>query len=290
MERIADAIRMGLTKVEVGLDSDVCSDGGPYAVVSGNGSVEAGLWSEGLSVQRVTTFDEAKATLARERSRVLKCLLRESHKIFRGVEAGNLERGDCQTAFAQLVTPGKGDGRVRPLGGFSICCDPAEGQGMRLRRSALEESWDDLFPTPRGARSQVSEEQIEAYQKTRYVVSTEPPFTLRVGKASAELRSLYTRERTDCAAFITAWNWGGKRIGRSMNDRRQQSLISDVQERGFRYLPGKGLSTSKQWKSEQSLLVLGMGKSDASAMGREYMQNAIVWCGSDAVPELVILR
>jgi hypothetical protein len=36
--------------------------------------------------------------------------------------------------------------------------------------------------------------------------------------------------------------------------------------------------------------VLGMALDAAQEVGRRYGQNAIVWAGADAVPELVLLR
>lgn len=291
VEKIAGAIRRGLAKVEVALDPATWPVGKSGAIVSGNGSIEAGLWGEGLTVQLVTTFEEARDVLALERTRVLKCLLRESHKIFRGIEAGHLERGDFEIAFAQLVMPGRRGSPVKSLAGFSIYCDPADGSSMRLRRSALEESWKDLFEVPDDEpRSLVSNEQIEAYRQTKYVVFADPPFTLRVGKASRELGFVYASERTNCAALITAWNWGGKRIGRRMNDLRQRQLASDVRERGFWSLLGEGLSTSDHWENEQSLLILGVSETEARALGTKYGQNAIVWAGPDTIPNLIILR
>ncbi|UUZ55406.1 DUF3293 domain-containing protein [Massilia sp. H-1] len=46
----------------------------------------------------------------------------------------------------------------------------------------------------------------------------------------------------------------------------------------------------REWPSEPSFLVRGLSLEDASALGRQLRQNAIVWCGADLVPQLILLR
>ncbi len=41
---------------------------------------------------------------------------------------------------------------------------------------------------------------------------------------------------------------------------------------------------------EASFLILDIDKNTASDIGKQFEQNAIVWCTSDAVPELILLR
>jgi hypothetical protein len=59
---------------------------------------------------------------------------------------------------------------------------------------------------------------------------------------------------------------------------------------GITYFPGEGQGEDPSWLAEASFLVLGLGREEASDLGRKYGQNAIVWVGSDGVPELVLLR
>ena len=44
-----------------------------------------------------------------------------------------------------------------------------------------------------------------------------------------------------------------------------------------------------EWESEDSFLVLGISLEGAQELGAAYGQNAIVWCGEDAIPKLVLL-
>jgi len=41
---------------------------------------------------------------------------------------------------------------------------------------------------------------------------------------------------------------------------------------------------------ERSVFAYGMDKASACALGRQFRQDAIVWVGPDAVPQLVLLR
>ena len=56
------------------------------------------------------------------------------------------------------------------------------------------------------------------------------------------------------------------------------------------FIDGIGCDPSGCWPGEASCLVLGLSIDIARALGTEFEQNAIVWCGADAVPELVLLR
>ena len=75
-----------------------------------------------------------------------------------------------------------------------------------------------------------------------------------------------------------------------MNDARQTVLARELQERDLTYIRGVGQHPTNGWTGEQSFLVLGLSRDDARMLGARHEQNAIVWCGPDAVPELVLLR
>ena len=46
----------------------------------------------------------------------------------------------------------------------------------------------------------------------------------------------------------------------------------------------------QEWPPEPSYLVLGSALDAAKAIGTELRQNAIVWCGPDCLPQLILLR
>ena len=59
---------------------------------------------------------------------------------------------------------------------------------------------------------------------------------------------------------------------------------------GVTFLAGLGEDPSGVWPGEPSVLVLGMSRSEAERIGREFGQLAIVWSAESAIPELVALR
>jgi hypothetical protein len=54
------------------------------------------------------------------------------------------------------------------------------------------------------------------------------------------------------------------------------------------YLPAFGGNSEGTWK-EESFLIIGIDKQDASQLGRQYEQNAIIWIVKEQVPELIWL-
>jgi hypothetical protein len=131
---------------------------------------------------------------------------------------------------------------------------------------------------------------IEAYSATEYKVNLDPPFALSVGIASPGLKDLYSARRADSAAFITAYNPFSHQLSEQENALRQESLKAELIKRGLHFIPGVGEHPSGDWPGEPSFLVLGIALEAAKSLGRQFEQNAIVWCDSDAVPNLVLLR
>lgn len=130
---------------------------------------------------------------------------------------------------------------------------------------------------------------LTAYLKTDYCVYGEPPFVLRIGVASKELSALYRQSNTDSAAFITACNPCSRPLAATENTARQADLAAELSQRGLYFLEGEGRHPTDDWV-EPSYLVLGLSLDEAKALGNQFEQNAVVWCGADAVPELVLLR
>jgi len=60
--------------------------------------------------------------------------------------------------------------------------------------------------------------------------------------------------------------------------------------RSLPFIERVGQHPSNRWAPEPSFLVLGLSLEAAKALGSRHEQNAIVWCGIDATPQLVLLR
>jgi len=130
---------------------------------------------------------------------------------------------------------------------------------------------------------------IQAYRETHFVVENEAPFVLLVGQQNEALAALHKMAGVESSAFVTAWNPYSKRCSDEDNVKRQEALAHDLHQLGLRFVNGVGRHPSSDW-AEPSFLVLGVSLEVAKELGERYEQNAIVWCGADAVPRLILLR
>ena len=147
--------------------------------------------------------------------------------------------------------------------------------------------------TPRGVparKSRVCADLVQAYRNTTYGVDAAAPFAVFVGQASGPLLSLMAQNECHSAAYITACNPMGRRLADGDNARRQVALAAYLRHNGYRFLHGKGQGADRRWQAEPSFLVFGIPLQMAKALGCRWRQNAILWCGADAVPQLVWMR
>ena len=131
---------------------------------------------------------------------------------------------------------------------------------------------------------------VRAYTETAYHVHGEPGFTLHLGEASPELLAAHERQGVDCSAYLTAWNPFSRPTDDAANAARQAELLDALSRLGLVCIPGLGGHPSNAWPGEDSVLALGLGFDAAKALGQRFEQNAIVWSGADAVPQLILLR
>ena len=55
-------------------------------------------------------------------------------------------------------------------------------------------------------------------------------------------------------------------------------------------IEGAGADPTGAWPPENSYFALGADLDAARAIGLRYRQDAVVWAGLDAVPQLILLR
>jgi hypothetical protein len=132
------------------------------------------------------------------------------------------------------------------------------------------------------SNSIIHPDTIRAYEETHYCILGENPFTLMIGVAERLLADLHRAHRVECSAYVTAVA--------AKNADRQATLEDEIRRTGFDYVRGVGRHPSGTWPGEPSILILGMPMEDAKVLGVRHEQNAIVWCGSNAVPQLILLR
>lgn len=131
---------------------------------------------------------------------------------------------------------------------------------------------------------------IQAYLETHYRVHGVPPFVMQIGQVSRDLLSLYARHSVECAAFLTGCNPLSREVSEPENRERQKSLAAELTRRSLTFVEGMGQHPSNHWPGEESFLVLGLDLEAAKTLGERFEQNAIVWCGADGVPQLIVLR
>ena len=138
--------------------------------------------------------------------------------------------------------------------------------------------------------SEIPRKIIEAYLETEYHVLGDPSFMLSIGVTSEPLGKLYKQTRTNCAVFITAWNPQSRDVDVATNKAKQAELAKELSQRSLACFDGIGRHPTGGWPEEPGFFVPGLSLEAAKKLGIKYGQNAVVWCGSDAVPELVTLR
>jgi hypothetical protein len=137
--------------------------------------------------------------------------------------------------------------------------------------------------------SDIPRETIQAYLETHYRIHGETPTTLMVGEANPTLAALHEAARVEHSAFITACNPFSQTYDDAPNATRQDALARELRQRGLTIIDGIGHHPSSEW-SEASFLVLGLSLEAAKTLGAQHGQNAIIWSGAEAVPQLILLR
>jgi hypothetical protein len=138
--------------------------------------------------------------------------------------------------------------------------------------------------------SAIDPDTLRAYEETHYRVLGGAPATLRIGVPNAALAELHRAFSVDCSAFVTAANPFSTLIDAEANALRQTAFEDELHREGLRFIEGMGEHPSGQWPGEPSFLILGLPLDAAKQLGARHGQNAIVWCGADAVPQLILLR
>lgn len=144
----------------------------------------------------------------------------------------------------------------------------------------------------------ITAELEAAYRSTHYVVDAGAgpgegalfdPIVLEIDVPSPALLALHRRRGVECSCFITACNPFSRSLDAHSNQLRQGDLAAELRHRSLSHLSGEGRHPSNGWPAEPSFLVLGLALEAAKSLGRRHEQNAVVWSGPDAVPQLVML-
>lgn len=141
------------------------------------------------------------------------------------------------------------------------------------------------------ARTEIPVDKIEAYLDTHYRVGVRPDaFVLRVGQHSPTLASRYAAIGSDCALFITAFNPLGQKQDDAANEAAHARLGEQLRAASDHVIEGEGADPAENWPPEKSYLAFGIDADTARELGRHFQQDAVVWIGNDAIPQLLLLR
>lgn len=136
----------------------------------------------------------------------------------------------------------------------------------------------------------ISDTLIAAYQTTHYQVFVPgATITLRIDAYSELLERLHAQYGVASSAFLTAYNPESKVTRKDANEAAQSALISNLNAVGLPLIAGAGIDPTGLWHAEPSVLVMGISRGNAITLARRYRQNAFVYSGATAVPELVLL-
>lgn len=141
------------------------------------------------------------------------------------------------------------------------------------------------------SQSTIAADKIEAYLHTDYyVLSGDGSFSLRIGLRSDPLLQLYADTRLRHGLFITAYNPFGQRQPDDANDDAHARLGEKLRFLTDHVFEAVGRGISGDWPGEKSYLALGIDRQTARELGLGVRQDAVVWAGEDAIPELLLLR
>ncbi|MBS1143481.1 MAG: hypothetical protein H6R14_887 [Proteobacteria bacterium] len=127
-----------------------------------------------------------------------------------------------------------------------------------------------------------------AYMATTYrVFLPSGVCELRLGQASDTLRCWLETAGENTFALISAQNPDGQQLDESANAERQSQLECDLLEGNYEPYAAQHEADDGQWPMEESCFVPGISCEDACALAADFGQNAVVYGGADAVPQLV---
>jgi hypothetical protein len=130
-----------------------------------------------------------------------------------------------------------------------------------------------------------------AYRLATYSVFAYPRIDLRIGVYSQALADCMAAGAASSAALITGDNPFGNQQDERSNAEAILSLHAQLSLYGAPdniYLAW-GTDPYGEWPTEKGYLMLGLSLETASLIARRFNQNALVFIGQDAVPQLVPL-
>jgi hypothetical protein len=132
------------------------------------------------------------------------------------------------------------------------------------------------------------ERLLQAYSATSFVADTpQGRLELRIGNLSPRLDRLLASLGAQSWAYLTAFNPRSEPLSDAENEKRHRRLEERIDALGFFAFAGEGVGDDGTWPAERSLLVIGVSRSEAIDLGREFGQLAVVRGDLGSPPELI---
>ena len=139
--------------------------------------------------------------------------------------------------------------------------------------------------------TQIHPDTVRAFLATGYRIGHgSQDIVLHIDQHSERLARLFADSGVSCGAFLTAFNPRSTIQPNEINDQAHAQLAAKLQELGLQAIEGSGSEEGTEWPAEKSYFALGLTLEPAKAIGTHFDQDAIVWVGPDAVPQLILLR
>lgn len=116
-----------------------------------------------------------------------------------------------------------------------------------------------------------------AYRATDYRVwDGERWLVARLEQRAPEIDGLLDRLEAGSGTFVTAWNPLSKITAEDANAAAAAALTAEIQARGWRALPHRGVGDDPAWPPEEGWFVLDLDLATARRLAEAYGQNAVV--------------
>ena len=128
----------------------------------------------------------------------------------------------------------------------------------------------------------------QAYRKTTYAADIAGvTYAIRIGRLHRKLDAQLEVLRSTRWAFVTAWNPQSQRLSARVNRQRHALLTQALDERRIRWHPMHATGDAGDWPTEEGVMALGLSRTAARRLGKEFEQAAVVFGRVGEKAELV---
>ncbi|MEQ8858118.1 MAG: DUF3293 domain-containing protein [Pseudomonadales bacterium] len=130
-----------------------------------------------------------------------------------------------------------------------------------------------------------------AYRRAHYRLHLRTgALDLEVDRREPALAALLAGYGVAGAALISACNPGSRPTSTEANVAAQARLLARVSAAGYPWHDAEALDPDGAWPAEPGLLILGIDRTQALALARDFCQNALLYVDGSAAPRLIWTR